>query len=95
MAVIKNSDNTIGTIRRLNQYEMDSDLAQKYRFLELKNQSSNYEHKAKSISLNRLPRQGKHLPKNLPSNFNDKIQIFEFAPPSDNLWNVTIQPSTS
>lgn len=93
MAIIKNSDYSIGTVKRLNQYEMDSDLAQKYRYLELKNQTSNYEHRAKSISLRNLPREGKHIPKNLPANFNDKLQTFEFAPPSDNLWNITIQPS--
>lgn len=93
MATIKNSDYSVGTVRRLNQYEMDSDLAQKYRYLELKNKQSKYEHKAKTNTLDKLPLKGKNLPKNTPLSFNEKIQIFQFAPPSDNLWNITIQPS--
>lgn len=95
MATIKNSDYSIGTIRRLNQYEMDTDLAQKYRYLQLKNIKSDYEHKAKTLSLHNLPLNGERMPQNLPFNFNDKIQHFIFSPPSDNLWNITIQPSTS
>ena len=73
MATIKNSDYSVGTVRRLNQYEMDSDLAQKYRYLELKNKQSNYEHKAKTNTLDKLPLKGKNLPKNIPLSFNEKI----------------------
>ena len=64
-------------------------------YLELKNKQSNYEHKAKTTTINELPKKGRNFPKNIPQTFNSKIQIFNFAPPSDNLWNVTIQPSTS
>lgn len=56
--------------------------------------TNGYEHKAKKTTLDKLPVKGKNIPKNLPLNFNEKIQNFFFSPPSDNLWNVEIQPSS-
>lgn len=97
MAIIQNSDYSVGTVSRLNQYQMDTAEAQKYRYHQLLNSNGwgePYEHGAKKIKWDDVNKKGNYIPQNTPAMFNTKIQNFFFAPPSDNLWNVKIELTT-
>lgn len=105
---IVNQDNSVGSVGKLTSYDMDThanSLAIKYH--NLKNQTFVYdestgkgkythsgnasnENKAKRTKISKL----RNITGNLPLNFNERIQNFFYSPPSDNLWNVEIQPSS-
>ena len=105
---IVNQDNSVGSVGKLTSYDMDThanSLAIKYH--NLKNQTFVYdestgkgrythsgnasnENKAKRTKISNL----RNITGNLPINFNERIQNFFYSPPSDNLWNVEIQPSS-
>lgn len=89
MAIIKNSDWSVGSVRQLNQYEYDTEQAGKYRFFQMLNDSS---YKSKLLQHDKELTLSNQLynTTNTPINFNQKLQIFQFSPPSDNLWNVEI-----
>ena len=97
MAIIRNSDYSVGQTRRLNQYEMDSAEAQRFRFNQILKDSAQkdpYKHGAKKANWDEVLTNGKPAPQNSPEMFNLKLQEFFFSPPSDNLWNVEISLST-
>lgn len=96
MQTIKNSDYSVGYVTRLNQYQMDMDEAQKYRYHQLTmadTYGGKYKHGAKKGNWKEVKATANDV-LNTPEIFNSKIQLFLFSPPSDNLWNVTFELST-
>lgn len=83
---IRNNDGTVGTVMRINQNYMNTQQYQQYAYYQLKN--STYKSDADTMY------SFSSICKNLPVNFNSKIQNYLFSPPSDNLWNVEIKLST-
>ena len=86
MATIRNSDLTVGRTERINQYQTDTEITGLARFFQLTELKKKSQPEA-NVTLG----QQQEIVSNLPSNFNQKIQIFQFAPPSDNLWNVSFK----
>lgn len=90
--MIKNSDMTIGYTRRLNQFEMNPHLLGNYNyFTNLSSGSSTYKKDLKKLEESLVLSDHKEVNVNIPIVFNEKIQIFQFSPPSDNLWNIEIR----
>lgn len=76
MAIIRNSDYSVGYTRKLNQYEMDNTEAQRYRFNQLLRDSSQkdqYENGAKKAKWDEILTNGKPAPQNSPEMFNLKL----------------------
>ena len=92
MATIRNSDLTVGRTERINQYQTDTEITGLARFYQLVELDKIKNKKSKNDTNVTLAQQ-QEIVSNLPSNFNQKIQIFQFAPPSDNLWNVSFKLS--
>ena len=92
MAIIKNSDGTIGNTINANKYMLDNNLQAKYRLLQ------SYSTTNKRKRLNKVGGIGKDTKETADStspnllNFLSKLQKFTFAPPSDNLWIIEIEP---
>ena len=131
MALVKNSDYSVGYTRNLNQYELDTDEAQKYRYHQLrfstayKIPDNSQIEKARYQELLKLStkrdltdykaqqaykyltelKDTQAIIKGYNYNgsgfdsssfygiFNEKLQNFAFAPPSDNFWTVQIHPA--
>lgn len=92
MAIIKNSDYSVGTVKKLNQYEMDNTEAQQQRLQQLFFNESN-KTEVKKRNWNKISNKN-GAAANTPEAFNSKLQVFFFGPPSDNLWNIEFFLST-
>lgn len=94
MAIIRNNDFSVGRTERINTNILDSEgLRLSIFYRNLNAEQTPYDGKAKSMTLKEAAKNNNGTPTNLPANFNDLIQTFEYAPPTDNLWNVEIQLS--
>ena len=87
--ILNNNAFTVGRVMTGNQYQADTEIAGQARFLQLSAINQTID-KTKKPSLDNLD--GNTF-LNTPVNFNQKLQIFQFAPPSDNLWNVSFKLS--
>ena len=88
--MIKNADGTIGNTISANKYQMDDNLQAKYRLLQ------SYSNKREVTKVKSGGTSGKKSNEIADTtqanilNFLSKMEMFYFAPPSDNLWTVTI-----
>ncbi len=92
MAIIKNADGTVGNTTSANKFMLDNNLQAKYRLLQsFSNQRENRKlKKVGGIGENATETADATAPNIL--NFLSKLEKFQFAPPSDNLWTIEILP---
>lgn len=91
-STITNDDGTIGYITNANKYLYSDDYLKKYKLLELLSDNKNVVRKTVTAGGVKGKDSTEKANTNGPTilNFITKLQKFQFSPPSDNLWTISI-----